>query len=412
MRSNRPFIVALIGLLVLAVLVLASCSPTYVGLDTGPRAWVGGPPDGSEVPVGSISAMCHGYAGGGVSHLELWVNGAFANRAANTTPGSEYFTASMPFETTGPGRYVVHCRTYGQGGGMAQSDPVTLIVPGEAEPSPTAVEDVPTATPTSTEVPPTVTVPPPPATATSLPPTATRIPPSPTRIPPTSTPPPPSPTREPPRITSFEVSRSQITLGECVTFSYVVAGSPDAIFFDGEGVAGPSGTVDRCPTATREYELTAEVGGQVGDRATVTVVVRQPSPTVNTGPSITKINESTNDVDWPEPYCTQCQYPGEVTISASISDPDGVAGAKVTYRINATGGQWRSLPMSQGRGGTYFVTLSGESLQHSLNPPVPSGPVCSTTRTLQYYIQAYDGLNNYSESPWGAVTVHYCYVIK
>jgi hypothetical protein len=157
--------------------------------------------------------------------------------------------------------------------------------------------------------------------------------------------------------------------------------------------------------------LTAEVDGQVVDSASLTVVVIQPSPTVNAGPSITKITESSNDMDWPDPYCTNCSYPYEVTISASISDPDGVTAAKVSFRIDASGAEWRSLPMSQGRGGSYFVTISGESLQSSLNPPVPAGPVCSTTSTLQYYIQAYDGLNNYSQSPTGTLTVHYCYVI-
>ncbi len=417
MKSNRRYRAILAGLLVVTTLILASCAQGLVALDMGPRAWVGGPPDGSEVPWGTVSVMCHGYAGGGVSHLELWVNGAFANRATNTAPDSEYFTASMTFETTGPGRYVVHCRTYGgDGGGMVQSDPVNLTVAGE-EPTPTTEEEeIPTATPTATEAPPTE-VPPTstsvPPTPTQVPPTSTSIPPTSTRIPPTSTPLPPSPTRVPPRITSFEVSKSQITLGECVTFSYVVAGSPDAIFFDGEGVGGPSGSVDRCPTATREFELTAEVGGQVVDRATVTVVVIQPSPTVNAGPSITNIQESSDHMDWPDVYCNYCQYPGQVTISANISDPDGVTGPKLTYRINADGAQWQSIGMNQVQtGGPYSAVISGESLQHSLNPPVPTGPSCTTTRTLQYYVQARDGLRNLSKSATGTVTVHYCSIVR
>jgi hypothetical protein len=408
MRSNRPFRVVLTGVLLLAALVLASCTEQRMMADTRPRAWVGGPPDGSEVPLGAVSVMCHGYAGAGVTQLELWVNGAFASRAANASPGSEYFTENLTFETTGPGSYVVHCSTYDQDGGMAQSHPVTLRVTGEAPTATTVEGEVPTATPTSTEVPPTVTVPPPPPT--SVPPTATRIPPSPTRIPPSATPKPPTATPQLVKILSFEVSKSQINLGECVRFTWQVQ-APTAIYFDGEGVGNAPDFRDRCPTQTRDFELKAEGnGGPVTER--VTVVVIQPSPTVNTGPSITKVSESTNDVDWPEPFCTQCQYPGQVTISASISDPDGVTGAKLTYRINATGGQWRSLPMSQGRTGAYSATISGESLQNSLNPPVPSGVVCSTTSTLQYYVQAYDGMNNYSESPWGTVTVHYCYIIK
>jgi len=416
MSSNRHLRAALAVLFLVSALVLASCAQRAVsiGVDTAPiRAWVGGPMDGIEIPMGANSALCHGFAIAGVSHVELYVNGGFANRMANPDPSEEYFTSELGFNADAAGAYVLECVTFDQGGLTAWSDPVTVFVTGE-EPSPTTEEEeIPTATPTATEVSPTEV----PPTSTSIPPTPTEvpptsIPPTSTRIPPTSTPLPPSPTLEPPRIVSFEVSKSQITLGECVTFSYVVAGSPTAIYFDGQGVAGPAGSVDRCPTATREFELTAELNNQVVDRASLTVVVIQPSPTTNTGPSITNVSESTNDVDWPEPFCTQCQYPSQVTISANISDPDGVAGAKVSFRIKAGGAQWQALPMNPGRTGAYSATITGEWLQKSLDPPVPYGAVCSSTSSLEYYVQAYDGLNNYSQSGTGTVTVHYCYIIK
>jgi hypothetical protein len=369
---------------------------------------VGGPPDGSEVPVGEVSVMCHGYAPGGVAHLELWVNGAFANRAINPNPASEYFTASLTFETTGPGSYVVHCRTYGQEGAMVQSDPVTLRVAGE-EPTPTTPVEIPTATPTSTEVPPTATVPPP--TGTPAPPTATSIPPTPTPIPPTATPQPPTATPQPVGIEFFRVSKNEIVSGECVRFSWRVVGAPTAIFFDGEGVGNQPDTRDKCPVRTRDFELRAEgYGGPITAR--LTVVVIQPSPTVNTGPSITNVTESSDHMNWPEAGCTYCQYPTTVNISANISDPDGVTGAKVSFRINATGALWGVVPMTQIKTGTWSATISGQSLQSSLNPPVPGGAPCSSTSTLQYYVQAFDGVGNSSQSPTGTVTVHYCYIIK
>jgi hypothetical protein len=400
MRSSHPFRVALTGLLVLAAVVLASCGPTLMSVETGPRAWVGGPPDGSEVPLGAVSVMCHGYAGAGVTHLELWVNGAFANRAANTSPGSEYFTASMDFETTGPGSYVVHCWTYGDDGGTAQSEPVTLRITGE-EPTPTTgEEEIPTATPTSTEAPPTATVPPP--TGTPVPPTSTSIPPTSTRIPPTSTPPPPTSTREPPRITSFEVTASQITLGQCVTFSYAVAGSPDAIFFNGEGVGGPSGSVERCPNATREFELTAEVGGQVVDRATLTVVV---VPGDTEGPGIGKIGESTDPVCWPGAYT----YPNQVTISAPVSDDSGVEAVKLTYRVGqgSSTGSWEALAMT-GLRGYYSVTVGPTDLERSNSAPAGG----EQNGYMEYYIQAYDSLGNRSDSGMGRVTIVYCPIVR
>ncbi|MDH4208782.1 MAG: hypothetical protein OEV76_07905, partial [Anaerolineae bacterium] len=172
MSSSRRVPTVLAGILLVSAMVLTACGPTDTAklVESGPGAWVGGPPDGSEVPIGEVVVMCHAFARGGVSQIELYVNGSFANRAANPNAGNEYFTASLTFETMGPGSYVLHCRTYDGEGGMVQSDPVTLRVTGE-EPTPTTAVEIPTATPTSTEAPPTPTVPPP--TGTPLPPTAT-----------------------------------------------------------------------------------------------------------------------------------------------------------------------------------------------------------------------------------------------
>jgi hypothetical protein len=404
MNGSRRVRAILASLFLVVALVLASCSQTMMRLETGPRAWVGGPPDGSEVPLGMVSAMCHAYAKAGVSHIELWVNGVFANRAPNTTdPSAEYFTASLTFETTGPGSYVLHCWTYDQDGGSAQSDPVTLRVTGE-EPTPTTgEEEIPTASPTSTEVPPTATRPSP--SETAVPPTATSIPPTSTRVPPTSTPRPPTATPVPVRIVSFEVSESQTTTGGCVRFDWVVQGSPSAIFFDGEGVSSPDSR-DRCPTATREYELRAELNGQVADRATLTVVVVQGD---TTGPTITRVADSPDPIWWHEN--TPCQpstlYPNQVTISARIADESGVYAAKVTYRMK--GGSWQSVGMSQVQTGWYSATIGANQLELSLNPPV--GQTYGAVNSLEYYVQAFDQANNRTDSPSRTVTVEYCYIV-
>jgi hypothetical protein len=116
-----------------------------------------------------------------------------------------------------------------------------------------------------------------------------------------------------------------------VTFSYAVAGSPDAIFLDGEGVAGPSGSVDRCPTQTREHELTAKVGDTVVDRATLTVVVIQPSPSPGDtqGPQLERVNgPSEMDAYYP-PYCEDT-YP----FQAWVRDDSGVRSVKLLCSRN------------------------------------------------------------------------------
>ncbi len=67
--------------------------------------------------------------------------------------------------------------------------------------------------------------------------------------------------------------------------------------------------------------------------------------------------------------------------------------------------------MTQTQTGLYSATINATALQQSLNPPVPTGS-CATTRTLEYYVQAYDALKNHSQSPTGTVTVHYCYFVR
>ena len=343
MGSSRRVFTLLCGVLLVSAMVLAACGEATAKLvEGGPRAWVGGPPDGSEVPIGEVTVMCHAFARGGVSQIELYVNGSFANRAANPAPANEYFTASLTFETTGPGSYVVHCRTYGQEGAMVQSDPVTLRVAGE-EPTPTTAAEIPTATPTPTEPVPTATVPPPPPTGTQIPPTVTRIPPTSTPIPPTSTPRAPTATPQPVRISSFEVSRSQITKGECVRFTWQVAGAPTAIYFDGEGVGNAPDFRDKCPPATKEFELRAEgYGGPVTKRLTVVVIQPSPTPSDYTGPSIVWKNQITDDgitsPVWCGQYCSP--YCGYIDVNAIVTDPSGVSSVDLYCRIGEGAEAW------------------------------------------------------------------------
>jgi hypothetical protein len=393
MIGNRRVFAVLAGILLISAAVLAGCGQTAAELvKGGPSAWVGGPPDGSEVPIGEVFAMCHAFARGGVSQIELYVNGSFANRAANPDAGNEYFTTRLAFETTGPGSYVLHCRTYDAAGAMVQSEPVTVRVSGE-EPTPTTEEPgIPTATPTSTEVPPTPTLAP---TGTPVPPTATSIPPTSTRVPPTSTPLPPTPTPLPIKILSFEVSQSQVASGQCVHFTWLVQGSPSAIFFDGEGVTSPDAR-DRCPTATRDYDLRVEVNGQVADSATLTVVV---VPGDTTGPVIGRWAVSPGLIYWDE--YDSCA-PREVTVNAySVSDPSGVSGVKVVYRMK--GGSWQAKGMTQVQTGLWSATIGPNDLELSLNPPVAHG----AQNSLECRVEGFDSVGNQSQTDVRTVTVQY-----
>ena len=136
-----------------------------------------------------------------------------------------------------------------------------------------------------------------------------------------------------------------------------------------------------------------------------------PSPTPSatptpdtTGPTISNITTSDDPIYYPS--SVNCS-PDRVTISASISDPSGVSAAKLTYRVvdesSSRIGEWQPLAMSQTAGATYAATVGPVELELSLTPPSYGSAV-----NLEYYIQAYDGKSNHSQSPTNTVVVDYC----
>ena len=131
-----------------------------------------------------------------------------------------------------------------------------------------------------------------------------------------------------------------------------------------------------------------------------------PTPDT-TGPAISDISESDTPIYWPEEYCP----PDYVTIRAFVSDPAGVSGVKLTYRVvdPSYEGEWQALSMQHPETGdytgtgTFEATVDAAALEASLEPPV-SG----TSSTLEYYIQAFDGIGNRSQSSTGSVIVQPC----
>jgi hypothetical protein len=213
------------------------------------------------------------------------------------------------------------------------------------------------------------------------------------------------------RIISFEVTRSQIGLGDCVRFNWVVEGQPTAIFFDGEGVGTPDSR-DRCPTSTKEFVLRAMLNDTVADRATLTVVVIQPSPSPSDtqGPTITSIGTSDEAVAWPDAFCTYDPFPNQVTISAVVTDDSGVDAVKLTYRVvrGTATGSWQALAMNHQGRGLYRVTLGPVDLSRSMSQPAGA----EQNGELQYYIQAFDELGNRTDSKTNTLTIVYCYIVR
>jgi LysM repeat protein len=138
-------------------------------------------------------------------------------------------------------------------------------------------------------------------------------------------------------------------------------------------------------------------------RITPSPVTRSPTPDT-TGPTISDITESDDPIFWPREYCP----PDQVTIRAFVSDPSGVSGVKLTYRVvrvQSEGG-WQALPMRHPDTGEYTgpgkfeATVGADSLEANIQQPAPG--------TLEYYIQAFDDGGYRSESSTATVTVEYC----
>jgi len=158
----------------------------------------------------------------------------------------------------------------------------------------------------------------------------------------------------------------------------------------------PSPTLSITPSPTPTYTPTPPT-----PTLTDTPTPSTPTPTPDiVGPTISDITESDDPIYWPTSNCP----PDHVTISAFVSDPSGVSGVKLIYRVVGTvEGSWQALPMSHPGTGTYKATVGAGELENSLNPPSSGTPA-----TLEYYIRAFDGRGNHSVSLIDTVMIQYC----
>jgi hypothetical protein len=382
MRVLHRSSVVILFLVLLGLLVVAlSCAPA----EAGPRAWIDWPSNGFETSVGTtLTLIAHAYAEEGVAEVQLAVDRQPYRVAAPDQPGEQFVQVSIEWFADEPGTYLLSVTSFDANGQASNSASVTVHVTGE-EPqlvlTPAPEATAPPATSTPEEEPAATLAPteaPQPATATSPPPTGTPLP-------PTATP-------EPPRITSFEVNRNQITAGQCVRFSWRIDGSPTAIYFDGEGVTSPDSR-ERCPAATRSFELRAE-GPSGADAQSITVVVLEPSPTPGDteGPLIQ--NETAPQQMW-APDGGACREDEPYQFQAQVSDPSGVLWVKLIYSID--GGNEQSGAMQLASGTTYRMNLTLPNLQ-------------GDGGTFRWRIRACDKVNpmNCSDSSTHTITILDC----
>ncbi len=317
--------ITVLPLVLLGVMTLAlSCAPA----EAGPRAWIDWPPEGFETDVGTtVTLIAHAYAQDGVAEVQLAVDRQPYRVVTPDQAGEQFVEVAADWLAEEPGTYLLSMTALEVNGQAGNPASVTVSVTGEGPGLLLTPSPLTTAVTMTLESP---TVAPPTGTPEELPLATATSPP-----PPTGTPVPPTATPLPPRIVSFEVNRSQITAGECVRFSWRVDGSPTAIYFDGEGVTSPDSR-DRCPVATKDFELRAEGAGG-GDTARLTVVVVQPSPTPQDteGPPAPSLVQPTGGIELP------CD--GVALDWNPVSDPSGIETYYVKVEREVTEGNWQSV---------------------------------------------------------------------
>jgi hypothetical protein len=130
-------------------IMLTGCGSTPIN---GPQAWIDAPLDGSRLALVPQEVIAHGAYPGGISLLELRVNGADpqSETPSDTSAGLAY--VKWTWHPPEPGRYTLAVRAQTADGSWSEPSQVMVTIGELATPSPTPTEG-PTATPTPTASP-------------------------------------------------------------------------------------------------------------------------------------------------------------------------------------------------------------------------------------------------------------------
>lgn len=359
------FRTVLVSLLLTLTGGLLACAPE----DTGPKAWIDAPLDGSSLPLGTpVAVVSHAFARKGVAEVLLLVDGAAYRRGPPQQTDDSFSKANYEWRPAQPGDYVLEVRAYDSAGQASSPASARVRILGEVAQvvTVTVTATIPqarlrdatfTATATATATgtrratdTPTLT-----ATGTRRPtdtPTATRqatFTPTPTPSvtrKPTFTPTPtasatrkptvtPTPTRTatpwPAAQINFRADQTTIERGKCTMLRWDVEYAT-AVLLNGEGVTGHS-TRQVCPPNTTTYTLHVNAARGGGDR-TVTISVNVPrdtAPPPVPAPAVPanglKINcRTTQTLAW-----------------LPVQDSGGIAGYYVKLEVQIKANQWQAV---------------------------------------------------------------------
>ncbi|BBO36039.1 lamin tail domain-containing protein [Lacipirellula parvula] len=163
-----------------------------------------------------------------------------------------------------------------------------------------------------------------------------------------------------PTISAFNASAAEILVGQPVTLSWNVAGATSISINQGVGTVTGQNQIVLNPTQTTTYTLSA-TNAQGTNTRTVKVVVEHPRATpgaqnnvfaTNAAPAIRQVNHTENPVSGTS-----------VTVSAKVTDPEGVASVVLQYQVVLPGQYLPArlpVPVDQ--------LIADETLQPTANP--------------------------------------------
>jgi len=144
-------------LMLMACLLLSGCNlpgtastPTPVHQYGAAQAWIDAPLDGSTIPLDPYEIVMHAYDPGGVTQVELKVNGSLLASIPNPNPGQPFATLKYTWMPAAEGNYTLAASAQGVNGPPGYEATALVTVAGA---SPTPVDTaIPSATlaPTST----------------------------------------------------------------------------------------------------------------------------------------------------------------------------------------------------------------------------------------------------------------------
>lgn len=124
-----------VSLPILFIPILAACAAPATPAASSPQAWIDAPLEGSSLPLGPIDVLAHGADPGGVSQMELTINGRPEGSPSLPEGGTSLVHVTWNWDPPGPGSYMLQVRSRDLAGTWSPPAQARIDIVGEAQTS-------------------------------------------------------------------------------------------------------------------------------------------------------------------------------------------------------------------------------------------------------------------------------------